>query len=220
MIDFENMRLNMVKGQIAPNKVSHSLILKAFQNVPREEFVPSSLSKLAYAETEVVFEDARFMLEPAAFARLIQAADLHPEDKVLDIGCASGYSSVILSFLARTVIGIDSNPTLIKKAKDLAKKAEAFNAKFFQAALELGYTQEAPYDVIFIEGAVYEVPQNLFDQLKDKGKLVTFVKKEPWTLPAATLFTKNGTTLTKTPLFETAASLIFSESSLEKGFRL
>jgi protein-L-isoaspartate O-methyltransferase len=64
------------------------------------------------------------------------------------------------------------------------------------------------------------VPHILFDQLKDKGKLVVFIKKEPWTLPSATLFTKNGTTISKIPLFETAASPIFPEPSLEKDFKL
>ena len=118
MADFERQRLTMVESQLRPNQVTDRRILAAMATLPRERFVPPRLSLLAYMDESVeVFPaidgaPARFLLAPMVLARLVQLASVQPDDKVLDVGCATGYSTAVLAQLARSVIGLEPEPEL------------------------------------------------------------------------------------------------------------
>ena len=105
MTDFEPQRLAMVESQLRPNEVTDPRLLAAMRALPRERFVPRRLSALAYMDESIeVFPaidgaPARFLLAPMVLARLIQLAAVGPDDSVLDIGCATGYSTAVLASL-------------------------------------------------------------------------------------------------------------------------
>jgi len=108
-MDFSAARRNMVERQVRTNKVTDEAVLEALAQLPRERFVPESLSAVAYIDEDVPLGNGRYLMEPMVFARLVQAAQLQPGDRVLDLGCGCGYSTAILSRLANQVIALESD---------------------------------------------------------------------------------------------------------------
>src|SRR5262245_39206325 len=112
MVDFALQRLAMVESQLRPHEVTDRRIIAAVRALPRENFVPPALRELAYIDESLeVFPSidgapARFLLAPMVLARLIQLASVEPQDKVLDVGCATGYSTAVLAVLARSLTGL------------------------------------------------------------------------------------------------------------------
>ena len=177
-INFDELRTRMVDNQLRTTDVTDRELLSAFLDVPREAFVPVDKRPLAYIDEDVGVLPAsapggpRFLMEPSPLAKLIQLASIGTDDVVLDVGCATGYSSAVISRIASSVIAVESNQELADKATETLSRLGYDNAVVMHGTLEEGFAPEAPYDVIFLGGAVDFVPQALFDQLKDGGRLV------------------------------------------------
>ena len=90
MSDYTAARVNMVESQVRPNKVTDLRILTAMLELPRERFVPQELRGIAYVDEDVPLGNGRYLTEPMVLARLVQAAQIAPEDTVLEIGTATG----------------------------------------------------------------------------------------------------------------------------------
>lgn len=178
MIDFETARAKMVDNQIRTTDVTSHSLLSAFLTVPREAFVPEKLASLAYADLDLEVapaktgSPARYIMEPSPLAKLLQAAEILPTDSVLEVGAATAYASALISTMARSVVALESDADLAAAAKDLLAAQGRNNVKVVTGELEKGYAADAPYDVIFVNGAVEVLPQSLFDQLRDGGRLV------------------------------------------------
>ncbi|MCP4317504.1 MAG: protein-L-isoaspartate O-methyltransferase [Hyphomicrobiales bacterium] len=177
-MDFELARTKMVDNQIRTTDVTSHPVLGAFLSVAREDFVPSDARALAYIDDDIRISDGqdgqatRYLMEPSPLAKLLQLADVKESDVVLEIGCGSGYVSALLSLLADSVVALESDETLAEAAGDKLSKLGYDNVAVVTGPLVDGYKPEAPYDVIFIGGAVEELPHGLFDQLRDGGRLV------------------------------------------------
>ena len=109
MTDSKLQRLNMVESQVRPSDVTDRRIIKAMLDVPRERFVPPLLASMAYMDEPVPFdavngESGRYLLAPRTFAKLVQLAEIGPDATVLDVGCATGYSTAVLAQLAKRVV--------------------------------------------------------------------------------------------------------------------
>ncbi len=175
MGDFEKARITMVDRQIRPSDVTDPRIIAAFLEVPREEFVSSAQRYLAYMDEDIPVSntgDRRYLMEPTALAKLMQLASIQDDDIVLDVGCASGYSSAVLSLLCGSVVALECDETLAEQASEALVRLAYDSAVVVTGALEVGYPKEAPYDVIFVGGSVDEIPPKLVDQLKVGGRLV------------------------------------------------
>lgn len=176
--DFSQHRAKMVDGQLRTTDVTNQPLLAAMGSVPREAFVDARRQALAYIDEDIEIAPAgpdggpRFLMEPSPFAKLIQLADVRQGDVVLDVGCGTGYSSAVLSLVAGSVIALESESGLAERAGSLLGSLGYDNVAVVQGSLREGYPDEAPYDVIVIEGAVGEIPEALFDQLKEGGRLV------------------------------------------------
>lgn len=168
-------REHMVECQLLPNKVTDPRITAAMGEIPRERFVPKLLRGVAYVDEDIEIAPGRYLMEPRVFGRLLQAADLAASDVVLDVGCASGYSTAVLARLAGTVVALESDEALAAKAGEALSALEIDNAAVVKGALAEGYPSQAPYDAIFLGGAVEEVPAALCDQLGDGGRLLAVV---------------------------------------------
>ena len=177
MADYATARVNMIEGQIRPSKVSDDRVLAAMAAVPRERFVPKRLKGTAYVDESLAVAPGRYLMEPAVFARLLQAAAIGPDDVVLDIGCATGYSTAVLARLAATVVAVESDPEMVTAASDLLAELDVDNAAVVKGALQAGYAKQAPYDAIVLGGAVDEVPPAIAEQLAEGGRLVTVVTR-------------------------------------------
>lgn len=177
-IDFEQARVKMVDNQIRTTDVTSHAVLSAFLTVAREDFVPSDSRPLAYIDDDMQIADAadgqppRYLMEPSPLAKLLQLADVRKSDVVLEIGCGTGYVSALLSLLADSVVALESDEALAQTAVDTLSRLGYDNVAVVTGALESGYKPEAPYDVIFVSGAVEELPHGLFEQLRDGGRLV------------------------------------------------
>lgn len=172
MADFSGLRTKMVDGQVRTTDVTSLPLLDALLSVPREEFVPAAKKSLAYIDEDLEIAPGRYLMEPSPFARIVQLAEIQPGDFVLDIGAGTGYSSAVLSKIAGSVVALEQDPALAEKAQSVLSALGYDTVAVVEGRLTAGYPAQAPYDVIVIEGAVEQIPQVLFDQLKDGGRLV------------------------------------------------
>lgn len=192
MVDFETARRTMVDTQLRPSSIQDRRILEVMGTVPRERFVPDSRKPLAYSDVEHDLASANNRVLPAAasFARLVQLAQIRPDDVVLDIACGLGYSSAVLAGLGSAVLGVEDDEALVSKADAVLTELEIGNAAVVKAPLTIGVPKEAPFDVIVIEGEVEQVPHSLLSLLKDEGRLVTYIRNGHTGI--ATVFTRVG----------------------------
>lgn len=179
--DFQGLRIKMVDGQVRTTDVTDAAILAAMLTVPREDFVPQQRRALAYIDEDIEVapagegREARYLMEPSPFARLVQLADPRDGDRVLDVGCGTGYSSAVLAAIVGEVVALESDATLAAQARETLASRGLGNVAVVEGPLAAGHAARAPYQVILVNGAVDEVPAALLDQLGDRGRLVAVV---------------------------------------------
>ncbi len=176
MSDFAAQRLNMVDSQIRINDVTDVRVQDALRTVPRERFVPAGRRGVAYQDGPLELVPGRFLLEPRVYAKMLQLAEIRPADKALDVGCLTGYSTIVLARLAAKVTGLEEDADLVRIASETIPAVGASNAMVVQGQLAGGYKGGAPYDVIFINGAIEKAPDALLDQLAEGGRLVAVLR--------------------------------------------
>jgi len=174
-MDFEAARVKMVENQIRTTDVTSHSVLNAFFAVPRENFVPEKSKLLAYVDCDIEVAPGRFLMEASPLAKLLQLGAITENDKVLDVGCGTGYVSAILSLLAGKVIALESNEELAAQAKANLAALGYDNVTVVGGDLEKGHAADAPYDVIFLNGSIEQLPQGLLDQLGEDGRLITVI---------------------------------------------
>ena len=201
MLDFSRARQNMIEGQLRPNRVTDPRLLAAIADLPREHFLPEPLKGIAYVDDDIPLGRGRFLIEPLVLCRMLQVADVKPGDKVLDVACATGYSTALLAHLAHDVTGLENDPELAQQAKQNLAGLGIGNAKIVSGALQEGWAVEAPYDLIVIGGTVREVPAALQAQLADGGRLLTVVSNGT-IAGTARLLQRVGSSVSSRPLFD------------------
>lgn len=194
----ESARFNMVETQIRPANVTDQRVLAAMNAVAREKFVPRGAVALAYADVPVEVAPGRYLLDPRSFAKLLQLAGVEAGDRVLDVGCATGYSSAVLARLSADVVALEQDADLVRAASQLLANPVG-KVEVVQGALIEGVKDQAPYDVIFVNGAIEQVPDTLLSQLAEGGRLVTVLKDGQ---SRAWLFLKENGQVGKRPDFD------------------
>lgn len=175
--DFSKQRATMVEGQLRTSDITFVPLLEAMADIPREAFVPARRKSLAYMDEDLEIaaaeagRRARYLMEAAQFAKLVQLTQVSASDFVLDVGCGTGYSSAVLSRLASSVVALECDAALAESATATLSELGYDNIAVVQGPLEEGWAPEAPYDVIIVGGAVDLVPEALLAQLKDGGRL-------------------------------------------------
>jgi protein-L-isoaspartate(D-aspartate) O-methyltransferase len=173
MTDFAAARHNMVESQVRPNGITDHRIIDAMAQVKREDFVPEGGKAIAYLDEDVELKNGRYLIEPMAFARMIHLALIKPTDRVLVVGAGTGYGARVISLLAKSVVALESDPELAGLARGFL--AGDAGVEVVEGSLAEGYPAGAPYDVIIVEGRIAAVPQGLFDQLANEGRIVAAV---------------------------------------------
>jgi protein-L-isoaspartate(D-aspartate) O-methyltransferase len=176
MPDYLAQRLNMVESQVRVNDVTDVRVQDAMREVPRERFVPTARQATAYADAPLEAVRGRFLMEPRTFAKMLQLAEVAPTDNVLDVGSLTGYSSAILARIAARVTALESDADLVRVAAETLPAVGAANVTVVQGDLAEGHKAKAPYDVIFVNGAIEVRPAALLAQLAEGGRLVAVVK--------------------------------------------
>jgi protein-L-isoaspartate(D-aspartate) O-methyltransferase len=208
MVDAAVQRSNMVESQVLPSDVTDQRIVRAMRDVARERFVPGPLAPLAYMDEQILISGAgqerRWLLAPRLQAKLLQLADIGADAHVLDVGSATGYSAALVALVARSVIALESNEALLAEAR--ANLSGLGNTTVAAGSLDAGWPAKAPYDAIIVEGAVGVAPEELFDQLKDGGRLVAVVTEDG--MGRATIWRRLGRSIDARVAFDAAAPLL------------
>lgn len=212
MADFAEQRHNMVESQIRPSDVTDRRIIRAMSVLPRERFLPISLRTLAYMDDEVFLPPTsaggapRALMAPRTLAKLIQLAHIDAGDVVLAVGCNSGYSAALLGQLAETVVALESDPEHAETATKVLADLDFGNVAVVTGPLAEGYPDEGPYDAIFVDGRVEEMPAAILDQLKDGGRLVAVSGAHPYS--RASLWRRVGANFDPQEEFAASAPLL------------
>ncbi len=180
MTDMSAARAFMVEGQVRTNDVTDKRITEIMGRLERERFVPPAKLPLAYADTCVEVKPGRFLLDPRSFAKLAQLAEIQETDRVLDVACATGYSTAVLCGLSADVVTLEEDEELAKFAAPILRSSQKLGRLYGVVGPHKGGAAgQAPFDVIFVNGAVEEVPQAWVDQLKEGGRMVVIVSEGP-----------------------------------------
>lgn len=183
---FDEMRQVMIACQLRTTGVSDPRVVEAFAAVPRERFVPAERAMLAYLDEDQPIAAGRYIMEPMAFGHLLMGARFRSNERVLIVGAGSGYSAAVIARLAGEVIAVEQDAALATKARANLAELGVTNATVVDGALAGGWPQGAPYDVLFFDGAVEQVPPALLGQLKDGGRVVGVIVDQDGVQRAAT----------------------------------
>jgi protein-L-isoaspartate(D-aspartate) O-methyltransferase len=210
MVDFANARRMMVEGQVRTSDVTDPRLLAAMLEVPREAFVPAARADFAYLDRDLTVHGsgaaARCLLKPMVLAKLIQAAEVDESDRVLDVACATGYSSAVLAHLSAQVVALEEDGVLARTAADTLHALGIANVAVRTGALTLGSPADGPYDVVVVNGAVEVMPDALCAQLKDGGRLVCVMRRGG--VGRAMLYRSVEGDVSGRPIFDASAPLL------------
>jgi protein-L-isoaspartate(D-aspartate) O-methyltransferase len=208
MIDFAQLRQSMVDSQIRANDVTDPRILAAMLELPRERFAPEDRRGLAYIDDDLPLRDgatgkpARYLIEPMVLAKLVQALDIDAEDRVLDVGTATGYSAALLGRLAASVVALEEDPGLAATAAKLLADLDAVNVRVATGPLTAGWPADKPYDAILVNGSVEIVPEELLSQLAEGGRIGAVTRNG--NSSRATIYTRVAGSVASRPVFDAA----------------
>lgn len=201
---FELARFNMIQQQIRPWDVLDERALEVMASVAREVFVPDAYRGLAYADIEIPIGEGSNMLAPKVVGRLLQALDVQPGDKVLEIGTGTGYVTVCLSRLGGRVTSIEIDAALATGARERLTALKFAGIEVRDGDGLAGPSAEGPFNVIAITGSMPtdgSLPM-LQDQLAVGGRLFCIIGEAP--VMEAILITRlGGQHCSRERLFET-----------------
>jgi protein-L-isoaspartate(D-aspartate) O-methyltransferase len=160
--DFSSLRRAMVSNQLRTNKVTDAAVLAAMGAVPRENFAGEDQGGVAYRDTIVPLGAGRALNPPIATGRLLSAAQPVAGEKVLVVGSATGYVAALLTEMGCAVTALEESQALIARAQ----------VPTVEGPLAAGWPADAPYSLIYIDGAVERIPDAIVDQLAEGGRVV------------------------------------------------
>ena len=208
--NFQSARESMVQSQLHPSGVSSEIVLNAYRSVPREVFVPENLRAICYLDESLSLGNGQVLFEPMLHGKMIERLNIASADKALDIGDTTGYSAAILSRLAGEVTVIDNpSPALAEARKNW---------------LTLGYhnisaaVPQGQFDVIVINGAVAEIPQDLLALLGPGGRLACSLQTSQRSVGKIAIATREASGTIATKLFEDASAAYIPGLEAKEGF--
>ena len=177
-MNIEQARFNMIEQHVKPWKVFDQSLLGAMSTIPREQFLSSEQQGLAYADVHLPLAHQQSMLAPREIARLIQALELTGDEKLLEVGTGSGYSSALLSKLVKQVFSVDIMADFIKDAQKAHRRLGVENVLLEEGDACDGWMAHAPYDAILITSVLPKLTDNLKRNLSQQGRVACLLEHE------------------------------------------
>lgn len=172
MADFESRRHAMVDRQIARRGVRDENVLAAMRAVPRERFVAEGMADFAYQDSPLPIGNGQTISQPYIVAAMIEAAEVRPGDRVLEVGAGSGYAAAVLGHIAGRVFAIERHEALAEEARGRIADLGYADVDVRAGDGTAGLAGEAPFDAILVAAGGPAVPRALKEQLAVGGRLV------------------------------------------------
>ena len=176
--DFAAMRADMVERQLRRRGIADERVLAAMEAVPRERFVPESQRRRAYADSALPIGYEQTISQPWIVAAISEALGLDGSKRVLEIGTGSGYSTAVLSLLAREVITVERVEELAAAAREVLAELGMENVEVLVGDGSAGLASRAPFEGIAVHATAPAPPPTLIDQLAIGGRLVIPIASE------------------------------------------
>ncbi len=170
-VDWVSKRTQMIDMYLTPRGIWNPAVLKAMKQVPRHEFVPQHIRKLAYADRPLPIGEGQTISQPYVVAWMSQLLELEKGMKVLEIGTGSGYQAAVLATMGVKTYSMEIRPNLAREVKIRLKKL-GYKVEVRQGDGYYGWIEHTPFDRVIITAAANHVPRPLLDQLKPGGKLI------------------------------------------------
>ena len=206
MIDYAQARRMMVDCQVRPSDVTDQDLLAVMLELPRERFAPEALASVAYLDRDIAVDPKRALIKPMVLARMIQAAQIAPGERALDVAGGSGYSAAILARLAGSVVALEDAAARTQRCGEILQALGIANVTAVTGPLDAGWPALAPYDVILVNGALEVEPHGLFGQLNEGGRLICIFGVGP--VGKVMLYRKDRGEIGNRPLFDAAEPVL------------
>ena len=180
MTDLAAEREAMVERQLRHRGIAEPAILEAFRSVPREEFLSEEYRDLAYGDHPLPIEAGQTISQPYIVALMIDAAEIKPGDRVLEVGAGSGYAAAVIGCIASKVVAIERQGELVTVARERMKRLGYDNVEIVEGDGTKGWPSEAPFDAILAAASGSHVPDPWIEQLADGGRIVMPVGEPSW----------------------------------------
>ena len=176
--NFPRRRHEMVANTIVGRGVYDAAVVRAMRTVRRERFVPDDLAEFAYQDSPLPIGSGQTISQPYIVALMAAAAEIHPTDRVLEIGTGSGYSAAVLASVAHEVVTIERLPTLAARAREQLADEGFEKVTVAEGDGTLGWPAAAPYDAIIVTAGGPRVPAALREQLAEGGRMIIPIGEE------------------------------------------
>lgn len=178
-MNFEQARQNMVENQVRPWEVLDGRVLQVLGRVRREDFVAPTHRKLAFADACLPLGHGEVMMKPVVEGRVLQALDLQPTERVLEIGTGSGFLTACLAGLCAHVTSVDQHADFTAAAGQRLAGAGVDNASVVTGEAVLAWQPNELFDAVVVTGAVFQVPARFLGWLKPGGRLLAVRGRSP-----------------------------------------
>jgi protein-L-isoaspartate(D-aspartate) O-methyltransferase len=177
-VNFERARERMVEEQLAARGVGDVRVLAAMAKIERHRFVEEALQSRAYDDKPLPIGERQTISQPYMVGVMTEALELRGEERVLEVGTGCGYQTAVLAELADTVFSIERLATLASSARGVLDAMGYFNVALRVGDGTLGWSEEAPFDVILVTAGSPQIPRPLVAQLRGGGRLVFPIGEE------------------------------------------
>jgi protein-L-isoaspartate(D-aspartate) O-methyltransferase len=169
--ELTRLRIALVDS-IRDHGIKDEALLEAMKTVPRERFVLEAYQAYAYLDRPLPILAEQTISQPYIVAVMISALELKATDRVLEVGCGSGYAAAILSRMVKEVYAVERHDLLVDYARERLTDLGYLNVSICHTDGTLGWPEHAPYDAIIVSASGPIVPPSLQQQLAIGGKLI------------------------------------------------
>lgn len=169
---FAQARARMVEEQLQGRGIRDERVLAAMTRVPREAFVAAEDAANAYGDFPLPIGAGQTVSQPYIVAAMLEKLELHPQDRVLEVGTGTGYEAALLGELAAQVWSIERQSELADKAHAILQRLGYRNVHVVYGDGSCGLPEQAPFDKILVAAAAPRIPETLIEQLADGGRMI------------------------------------------------
>jgi protein-L-isoaspartate(D-aspartate) O-methyltransferase len=171
-MDYPNARAQMVRSQLIARGIKDERVIQAMNTVPRHLFVEEALRSRAYSDRSLPIGEKQTISQPYIVARMSEALDVGPQDRILEVGTGSGYQTAILSYIGAHVYSLERLPRLLLRARRILDSLGRQNVSLLQSDGSKGWREHAPFDAVLVAAGSPSIPEPLLEQLAEGGRLV------------------------------------------------